>query len=57
MEVSGQHHVPVTLCLKRNPGTQEAGKWDPRASLDVLRKENNVFSPPGFESPTVQSVS
>jgi len=58
MEVNGQHHAPVTLSPRNNPGTYRAGKCvDPRASLDVLRKENNVLSPPGFESPTVQSVA
>jgi len=57
MEMSGQHHVPVTLSLRKNPGTQGARTWvNPRASLDVLRKENNVLPPPEFETPTVQSV-
>jgi hypothetical protein len=58
MEVSGQHHAPVTLSLRNNPGTHREGKWvDPRANLDVLRKENNVLSPPRFEFPTVEYVA
>jgi hypothetical protein len=58
MEMSGQHHAPVTLSLRKYPGTHAAGKWvNPRTSLDALKEGNNVLSPPGFESPTVQSIA
>ena len=40
MQVSGQRHVPVALCSKKNTGTYwPEGKVGPRAVLGILEKD------------------